>query len=784
MCCQSFGTHEMFFRHELLLGPILVLLTHFLLTHHSKVNMSGTCVPASSVPVVSATQGSTISGPPTTHSVASTTSSRPHRNAGPPSKYSPSQESGRARPKPYSLNRVKVLSSKEEALDRPYTPDVTLKEGGNLVIVFQAMVFEAFKQAVHTLETKSGYSISMPKASNQPTADGLLDSNSLQINIGGRKAYIMNFYHTTCKVNVNGHRMRSAFVEEDFQFLLNSISGSGITPRHIYLMTNAAREAIGKAKKLSSPTLLEIEGSIPARDPGAARQSGTKSSSSSDTTPSTNQQFAHTASQPLLAANHIPMLQHSSPPVTCPVLPSHETHQTPTSIAPLSLTTSTGPPVSTMANTIPVTSTTSSIGSSSGVHALTIRPNAPVTSNMSTTVQSNPGQTFVVRLPCATSLSSIIPPGIEAIPRVVLQGGVIDPARSTEVNGSMATNTPALGAVSAATATATSSSSAPSASSSAPSAASTAGAKARAEIHALEKAKRQLKEKQRELDDMAAQVSRSKAIALDMEAKLKETQESLRIRDQLETARQDDRERGRYSRRDSGIDGNWRDACRTENKSSRRRQEQDNRDDRSNRSYGSDRSRYSSGGHQNRSHNSGRHDRCRDYHDRCCCPCRCNGSGGNQMESRMALMEAKLNDLQMQELERRLRDLERPRRQRGRQRPRRRRRSGDRVPDEGRETSEHVKHNQGMYNTRSFTDSNLGNLTSHVTPKSPVLQSQMESSQQGSSGPATSSPVPRGPPIPPFRADELGDLDVSEATQSSEPSDHFLETTVLPNRSR
>ncbi len=192
--------------------------------------------------------------------------SRPHRNSAPPDKYSPEREVAkpRSKPKPYVLDRVKALGKKEETLDRPYTPEVTLKKQGNLVISFQGMVFEAFKQNVQVLTSKRGYSIVMPKDSNQVTMDGHADSNSPQVNINGRKAYIMNFYHTTCRVNVNGQKMKSAFVDEDFEFILNSISGSGITNRHIYLLTNAAREAIGRAKKSTGASLLEIEGSTPA----------------------------------------------------------------------------------------------------------------------------------------------------------------------------------------------------------------------------------------------------------------------------------------------------------------------------------------------------------------------------------------------------------------------------------------------------------------------------------------------------------------------------------------
>ncbi len=239
------------------------------------------------------------------------TNTRPQRNVGAPAKYSPSSSA----PKPYVLNRAKALSRKEDALDRPYTPEVASFSNGTLVVTFQAMVYEAFKQNVQKLEEKEGYSIVMPKESNRLTADGQADANSLQININGRKAYTINFYHTTSKITVTGQKTKSVFVEGDMQYILDSISGAGISNRHIYLLTNAAREAIGRAKKLPGPTLLEIEGSTAAKQPSSTGKSGTDATSLQvGTNPLTA-----IDTQPLLATNHIPTPHHSTPPVVCPV---------------------------------------------------------------------------------------------------------------------------------------------------------------------------------------------------------------------------------------------------------------------------------------------------------------------------------------------------------------------------------------------------------------------------------------------------------------------------------
>ncbi len=146
-----------------------------------------------------------------TESVSDTrldTNTRPHRNTGPPVRYSP--EADRGARKPYYLDRAKALSKKEAALDRPYNPEAIFKEG-TLVLTFQAMVYEAFKDNVGVLEEREGYSVVAPKASNKLTADGSADSNSVQVKVNGRKVYAINFYNTTSRVTVSGQKNEVTF---------------------------------------------------------------------------------------------------------------------------------------------------------------------------------------------------------------------------------------------------------------------------------------------------------------------------------------------------------------------------------------------------------------------------------------------------------------------------------------------------------------------------------------------------------------------------------------------
>ncbi len=151
----------------------------------------------------------------------------------------------------------------------------------------------------------------------------------------------------------------------------------------------------------------------------------------------------------------------------------------------------------------------------------------------------------------------------------------------------------------------------------------------------------------------------------------------------------------------------------------------------------------------------------------------------------------------MEDLERRLQNLERQKRQRGKQRPRRRtRRSSSTDWNKEQESlHEHDRHNQGMHATRSTVNPHsYGAAPSppqstgpeHQSPRLDMSLPPSTHQQEGNSqSPVTSSPVPRGPPVPPFRVSDLGDLDATDITQSSEPtsptSSSFLDNTVLPN---
>ncbi len=208
------------------------------------------------------------------------TRSRPQRGAGLPVRYrKDSPDHGkRGDCKPYVLDREKALAQKEQALDRSYQPKVEMKEGRNLVITFQAVVYESFKHAFPRVQEKPGYSIKTPKSGNKQTLDGLMDSHALQVNIEDRKAYTINFYNTTSKINVNGQKLQTAFIEEDYPYVLDLISD--LTPRQIYALSRELKDTIVKAKELPPSERKALEGSTHSQIP-----SKTTATESTGTTP-------------------------------------------------------------------------------------------------------------------------------------------------------------------------------------------------------------------------------------------------------------------------------------------------------------------------------------------------------------------------------------------------------------------------------------------------------------------------------------------------------------------
>ena len=107
----------------------------------------------------------------------------------------------------YSMNKPKTAGQKIEASTRP-TQSVKKTTGG-IVLTFNAAVYELFKNAVVSYyQTHPDFTV---KIKPTRTADGLHEQDSLSISpLSGNSSFrakhrfVINLYHTTCKVVVNG----------------------------------------------------------------------------------------------------------------------------------------------------------------------------------------------------------------------------------------------------------------------------------------------------------------------------------------------------------------------------------------------------------------------------------------------------------------------------------------------------------------------------------------------------------------------------------------------------
>ena len=158
----------------------------------------------------------------------------------------------------------------------------------------------------------------------------------------------------------------------------------------------------------------------------------------------------------------------------------------------------------------------------------------------------------------------------------------------------------------------------------------------------------------------------------------------------------------------------------------------------------------------------------------------------------------------MEDLERRLRTMECQRRSRGRPRWRRegqqeqRPKKKENVPstryssvrsDTSELHTEDENQNQAFINTETPNHSESARVSSlRQTPVPQVTvhdvsrdSAQLSFHNDMQDAPSTSSPIPRGPPVPPFRVaeeNEVGDTDDAQSSEKSFEEQPFLEETI------
>ena len=102
----------------------------------------------------------------------------------------------------YNLNRKKAVNKKLEAAERDFTVKTEIKPG-NLVLIFSAAAYVEFKIITKTVINNSGLSIDKTDTRDKT---GAVVSESLAVQKGNTKIFVLNFYNTSSKVLLNGNQ--------------------------------------------------------------------------------------------------------------------------------------------------------------------------------------------------------------------------------------------------------------------------------------------------------------------------------------------------------------------------------------------------------------------------------------------------------------------------------------------------------------------------------------------------------------------------------------------------
>ena len=163
----------------------------------------------------------------------------------------------------YSLNKTKSAHKLIRSTEREFEL-VTEYKTGNIVFTLQLGLYEILKLAIHKLYTNH------PSEGREITYRPTIEkSNDLEVGCVytvfdyGEKAYVVNLYHTTCKLVVNGKRELD-FINDDVPLLyeitqsLKSFYGNdiinvlnGLFRNNIFLMnkdTEDKQDSSGKSR--------------------------------------------------------------------------------------------------------------------------------------------------------------------------------------------------------------------------------------------------------------------------------------------------------------------------------------------------------------------------------------------------------------------------------------------------------------------------------------------------------------------------------------------------------
>ncbi|VDI83988.1 Hypothetical predicted protein [Mytilus galloprovincialis] len=118
----------------------------------------------------------------------------------------------------YTLDRQKAVKKKLDAANRSFsvTPEIS---PGNLVLVFSAAAYETFKNVTFGVLNNLQYSLDITSTKDQ---SGAVIYDSVAVKAKSVKLYVLNFYHSSSKVLLNG---KQNYMIDFIQTTLQEIMG-------------------------------------------------------------------------------------------------------------------------------------------------------------------------------------------------------------------------------------------------------------------------------------------------------------------------------------------------------------------------------------------------------------------------------------------------------------------------------------------------------------------------------------------------------------------------------
>ncbi|VDI61926.1 Hypothetical predicted protein [Mytilus galloprovincialis] len=123
----------------------------------------------------------------------------------------------------YTLYRQQAVKKKLDAANRSFavTPEIS---PGNLVLVFSAAAYETFKNVTFSVVNNLQYSLDITSTKDQ---SGAVIHDSVAVKAKSVKLYVLNFYHLSSKVLLNGKQNHMIdFIQTTLQEIMGVLDQS------------------------------------------------------------------------------------------------------------------------------------------------------------------------------------------------------------------------------------------------------------------------------------------------------------------------------------------------------------------------------------------------------------------------------------------------------------------------------------------------------------------------------------------------------------------------------